>query len=637
MAEIVDGAADPQYASMAYLLVRSGVAWVGILVDHPGIAFMDCGSNWFHSGQDDQNAPPSFWFGADQGVAAFYLIAGDSAASVTRRLQRLVGKTPLPPLWSLGRHQCRWGYSGTRDLNELDAAFSAHQFPCDGLWLDIDYMEQYKVFTTSADLFGDRAAELKLLADRGRKIVPILDPGVKVESGYDVATSGLAAGIFCQHPEGQPFIGFVQPGRTWFPDFSLPEARAWWAAYAKEFRDWGFQGAWLDMNDPAVGGAELDDMRFQNGRWDHWTYHNQFATGMAQTTHAGFLAAKPDERPFLLARSAATGSSRYTAVWTGDNWSNWHHLRIAIPCSINLALSGIPFNGPDVPGFGGNADAELAVAWYKAGMLFPFLRNHSLMATARQEPWAFGAAALQTIRHHVRLRYKLLPYLYQLWVAQESDGSAVMRPLFHDFDNADGQVLDFVDDQFLIGAALMQAPLIQQGQQRRSVALPGNGRWMDAGSGELISAGRRIDVVSDSDSTPVYLREGFIIAMQPGIRLDHRNDLCDIELHVILGAGFVGVAPLDYVGDDGLSYGYRRGETTSCTFLARRENDSIHLKIIELKCGWKPLTIRIVAYDRARSAIVTTAAGSFRQDLAPFEWVFSDGPLKAAIGEAVVL
>jgi alpha-glucosidase (family GH31 glycosyl hydrolase) len=183
----------------------------------------------------------------------------------------------------------------------------------------------------------------------------------------------------------------------------------------------------------------------------------------------------------------------------------------------------------------------------------------------------------------------------------------------------------------------MQAPLVQQGQQRRSVALPGVGRWMDAGSGEFITAGRRIDVVSDSASTPVYLREGFIIAMQPGTRVDQNNDLCDIELHLILGSGFAGEAVLDYVADDGLSYGYRRGETTSCTFLARRENDSIHLKVIELKGGWKPLTIRIVAYDGASSAFVTTGSGQFSQVLAPFEWVFSGAPLQAAMGEPLVL
>ena len=162
---------------------------------------------------------------------------------------------------------------------------------------------------------------------------------------------------------------------------------------------------------------------------------------------------EPDERPFVLSRSAAAGSSRWTALWTGDNWSNWHHLRLCIPGTLNLALSGIPFNGPDVPGFGGHADAELAIAWYKAGMLFPFLRNHACKGSVAQEPWQFGPDALAVIRHYVRLRYKLLPYLYQLWVAQAREGTAVMRPLFHDFDSADGLDLDRIDDQFLVGPA----------------------------------------------------------------------------------------------------------------------------------------------------------------------------------------
>ena len=140
---------------------------------------------------------------------------------------------------------------------------------------------------------------------------------VKVADGYEVAASGLAAGIFCQNPEGRPYVGFVWPGRTWFPDYSLPEGRAWWAGYARQFRDWGFGGAWIDMNDPSTGAAEVDDMRFQHGRWDHWTYHNLYATGMAQATWEGFKAAVPDERPFILSRSAATGSwsSRRPRYW----------------------------------------------------------------------------------------------------------------------------------------------------------------------------------------------------------------------------------------------------------------------------------------------------------------------------------
>ncbi len=637
MHTIEHGQADPQYAAIPYLLVRQGQQWVGILVDHPGAVFMDTGSNWFFFGKDDQNAPPSFWLGADQGVPAFYLIAGDSVASVTQRLQRLVGTTPLPPLWSLGHHQSRWGYAGTQHLKQLDAAFTEHAFPNDGLWLDIDYMDRFKVFTTSAEHFEDLAQDLKTLQANGRRIVPILDPGVKVEAGYAVAASGQAADIFCHNPEGQPYVGFVWPGRTWFPDYSLPEGRDWWATYSKAFRASGFDGAWLDMNDPSTGAAELDDMLFQRGAWPHWTYHNQYATGMAQATRDGFLAARPGERPFLLARSACVGSSRFTAVWTGDNFSSWHHLRTSIHCSLNLALSGIPFNGPDVPGFGGHADKDLAVAWYKAGCLFPFFRNHACAGTADQEPWAFGPEALDTIRHHVRLRYKLLPYLYQLWNDQEQHGTAVMRPLFYDFPNTGGLELDRVDDQFLIGPAVLQAPIVQQGQQVRLVILPGEARWMDANTGQFLSGGRTFHVISSTDSTPIYLREGSLLPMQPGVRTSAANDLADIELHVILGSGSQDVATLDYVADDGLSYAYLHGARSTYRLRARRVDNTLELAVHALQSGWKPIRLRVVGYDGADRVSLTMGGKLSSLVLVPHPWRFSGGELPAAISELVGL
>jgi alpha-glucosidase len=637
MHSIEHGQADPQYASVPYLLVRHGEQWVGILVDHPGAVFMDTGSNWFFFGKDDQNAPPAFWFGADQGVPAFYVIAGDSVASVTQRLQRLVGTTPLPPLWSLGHHQSRWGYAGTQHLKQLDAAFTAHGFPNDGLWLDIDYMDRFKVFTTSAEHFDDLANDLKALQANGRRIVPILDPGVKVEVGYEVASTGQAADIFCHNPEGLPFVGFVWPGRTWFPDYSLAEGRDWWATYAKAFRESGFDGAWLDMNDPSTGASELDDMLFRRGAWPHWTYHNQYATGMAQATRDGFLAARPDERPFLLARSAYTGSSRFTAVWTGDNFSSWHHLRTSIHCSLNLALSGIPFNGPDVPGFGGHADKDLAVAWYKAGCLFPFFRNHACAGTAGQEPWAFGPEALETIRHHVRLRYKLLPYFYQLWNDQEQHGTAVLRPLFHDFPNTDGMELDRVDDQFLIGPAIMQAPIVHQGQQSRLVTLPGTGRWMDANSGQFLAAGRTIHVTSSADSTPIYLREATLIPMQSGVRTSAANDLADIELHVILGSGSQNEAMLDYVADDGLSYGYQRGARSVWRLRVRRFGNRLELNVNTVQTGWKALQLRVVGYDGADLVSVNVDGKLSTFALASGTWRMSDGELSVSISEAVCI
>jgi alpha-glucosidase len=357
---------------------------------------------------------------------------------------------------------------------------------------------------------------------------------------------------------------------------------------------------------------------------------------MAQATWEGFKAAAPDERPFILSRSAATGSSRWTALWTGDNWSNWHHLRLAIPCTLNLALSGLPFNGPDVPGFGGHADAELAIAWYKAGFLFPFLRNHSVKGSTPQEPWQFGPQALQVIRHFVRLRYKLLPYLYQLWIAQAREGTAVMRPLFHDFDDADGLELDRVDDQFMVGPALMQAPLLHQGQQQRTAALPGTGRWLDACSGRFVAAGRSIHVRSDTTSTPLFVREGQLVTMQPGERTTQSNDLADIELHVILGRGCSDEAVLDYAFDDGLTDAHARGERGVVRLRATRAGDEITLRV-EVLQAWKPLRLRVVGHDGARSAVIRSAAGDVAQTLVDEAWAFAGRPLTVARGAAVTI
>jgi alpha-glucosidase len=358
---------------------------------------------------------------------------------------------------------------------------------------------------------------------------------------------------------------------------------------------------------------------------------------MAQATREGFLTARPDERPFLLARSAYTGSSRFTAVWTGDNFSSWHHLRTSIHCSLNLALSGIPFNGPDVPGFGGHADKDLAVAWYKAGCLFPFFRNHACAGTAEQEPWAFGPEALETIRHHVRLRYKLLPYFYQLWNDQEQHGTAVMRPLFHDFPNSDGMELDRIDDQFLIGPAIMQAPIVQQGQQTRFVTLPGNGRWMDANTGQFLVAGRTIHVTSSANSTPVYLREGSLLPMQPGVRTSNHSDLSDIELHVILGAGSQDEATLDYVADDGLSYAYQRGARSDYRLSARRVGNTLELDINLLQSGWKPLRLRLAGYDGADRVVLNVDGRFSTLPLVSNSWRMSGGELDFAISDLVCI
>jgi alpha-glucosidase len=642
LSEAFEGNPAALYASIPWVIMKRRNTYVGILVNHPGAVFMDLGSNFIWDVKnDDDKARASFYLGAPDGEPDVYFIVGPSLAALTRKMQTLVGKTPLPPLWALGYHQCRWGYAGPEDLRDLDRKFSEYDIPADGLWLDIDYMDRYRVFTFDGKLWGDAEKTRRImneLREHGRHIVPILDPGIKLDQGWGVYDEALRGNLFCLNCEGKPFVGFVWPGKTCMPDFSLPEVCAWWADKVCAFAGMGVSGAWLDMNDPSVGAVEPGDMLFDHGRQPHDSYHNQYALGMAEATRRGFLAARPDERPFLLSRSAFISSSRHTAVWTGDNFSNWHQLRLTIPVSLGLAMSGIPFNGPDVPGFGGDATPELAVAWYKCGFLFPFFRNHSINESRRKEPWMFGEKAFGIIARYIRLRYKLLPYLYNLWIKQEATGEAVMRPLFYECADTQELPLDRVGDQFFIGPDIMQAPVMEAGAKSRQAILPilpGQGRWFDAADGSLHDSGVRITVRNTPDSTPLFVREGAVIPMQIGERTSPANDLGAVELHCFFCRDTKTVTRIEYSFDDGVSYAYRQGMRTHAVFEVRAEGRELVVKIVELVEGYRPLQFSIVAYDTFRSVRILRAGKSRKSKLARHVWTFAGRKLACRMTDMV--
>lgn len=608
MAVVREAANDPTYVSIPYLAVKRGDTWIGLLVENPDAVFMGLPNPAERA--DDcffRAAEPTFYLGSPFGKPVVWMIVGASLAELTRKLQRLCGPTPLPPLWALGHQQCRWGYREAKDLRALARGFRRHGIPDDGLWLDIDYMDRFEVFTWDPKLWRDPAAEIRAV---GHPVVPILDPGVKIAPGYHAYESGLRAGIFCQTAEGRPYTGFVWPGPTHFPDFIIPAGRRWWSAQvARWARASGVAGAWLDMNDPAVGTAELDPMRFDRGRLPHHVHHNQYALGMAMASRAGFLAAFPDRRPFLLTRSASTGVSRYSAVWTGDNCANWKHLQGSIAVSLGLAISGVPFNGPDVPGFGGDPGPELAVAWYKAGFLFPFFRNHSDMWAKPKEPWAFGAAAREEIARCIRLRYKLLPYIYNLWIDQEERGEAVMRPLCYDDADGPGQDLAAVGDQFLCGPALLHAPVLHPETDRRRVVLP-PGWWFGLHDGRWVRGGRTVVARQGRRGTPLYVRDGSLVAMRPGMPERSGGDLAEVELHAFIRPG--GSAAAVYRWDDGATFAYRRGGRSQVAVEVALRGQVAQCRLHPGVLGAGGGTLRLVVHAPVRRMQVLRPDGGVR-------------------------
>ncbi len=604
-------APDPAYVSIPYLILKRGNTYLGFFLDNPHATFVSTGLKATIA--DQMEAAPEgaefaeavvegsketetcFYLGAEQGQPNLYLLVGPSLPELTRKMQKLVGTTPRPPGWALGYHQCRWGYESEADLLELDARFREHGIPVDGLWLDIDYMEGYRVFTVAAKHFPHPSKALDGLSEKGRKVIPIIDPGVKYDPGYGVYERGREAGAFCLNPQGAEYIGLVWPGKTVFPDFSTEAGRRWWSSEVAEFARQGFPGAWLDMNDPSTGPVDNHPMLFDRGRKSHSSFHNQYGLGMAAATREGFLQARPNERPFLLSRSGCAGSQCCAAIWTGDNFSNYHHLRNSIPTTLNLALSGIPFNGPDVGGFGGDTTPELIRDWFKACFLFPFMRNHSLRDTRRQEPWAFDEETTGVLRRFIQLRYRFRTYLYQLFLEQERSGEAILRPLFYDHEDTAALPLGKVDDQFMVGPCILQAPFLEAGADSREVVLPGDKPWYELATGDWKEAGRRISVSSVMTDTPIFLRDHSIVPLARIAPEENGFHPDRADFHIFQSDD--GVAQLHYQFDDGETFDYRRGRFSEIEIKARRIGYvvAITTKVHKDDCGVGSFTFSVPA------------------------------------------
>ncbi|QQE09932.1 hypothetical protein JD969_10410 [Planctomycetota bacterium] len=595
---ISEGTLDPYYISVPYLILKNGEDYCGILVNNPDAVFMHMNPNVIIANQNDADdiLGTRFCVGSADGMPEVYFIQGPSLQELTQKLQKLVGVTPLPPVWSLGHQQCRWGYKSYKCLDNLEKNFTKYKIPNDGLWIDIDYMNEFRVFTFEKKLFKNPAKEIGKIQERNHPVVPIIDPGVKVDPNYDVYKDGCEKDVFCKNPEGENFVGFVWPGATVFPDFSMKKTREWWAAWVCKFAgDHGLIGAWLDMNDPSTGSSECHYMLFNDGKDSHATYHSQYALGMAQASKDGFMQANPELRPFLLSRSGFISTSRYAAVWTGDNASNRRYLRGAIPCSMNLSLSGIPFNGPDVPGFGFDTNTELAIDWYKTCFLFPFFRNHSSIGTLDQEPWTFKGKAKKVVKHFIQMRYKLMPYIYNLYIDQEELGDPIMRPLLYHFKDTKKLPLDRIDDQFMVGDSIMQAPCMDEDQKKREVKLP-KGSWLNTINGRWVEGGKVVNAKKEDETTPLYVRDGAVIPMRGDKCETNETAFDDVELHIFMSKDQTKASSYIYKFDDGKTFAYQNGERTSVTFKVRQLRGTVKIDVVESDLSAGGLKVRPVLH-----------------------------------------
>ncbi|WPU97340.1 glycoside hydrolase family 31 protein [Mucilaginibacter sp. cycad4] len=514
---------DPLYRSIPfYISVNEGIAH-GIFFDNTFKAQFDFGA--------EDRTKTSFW--ADGGELQYYYIHGPHMMDVVKSYHALTGTHPMPPLWALGYHQCRWSYYPEAKVRKIAKGFRENQIPCDGIYLDIDYMDGYRCFTWNRKYFPDPKKMISELAADGFKTVVIIDPGIRVDDNYEVFREGKEKRYFCRRSDDYFMEGHVWPGRCQFPDFTNPEVREWWGGLFDELVQMGVAGVWNDMNEPAVFGAGTfpDDVRHQYDgyRGSHRKAHNIYGMQMVRSTYEGLRKIMKNKRPFTITRAGYSGVQRFSSVWTGDNVASWEHLKLGnIQCQ-RLSISGIPFCGTDIGGFSGEPDGELFTRWIQMGTFSPFMRAHSAGDTKEREPWSFGEPFTAINRKFIELRYRLIPYLYSTFWEHHRYGFPILRPIV--MHEQDIQVNHFRQDEFTYGDKILVCPVMEPGQIKRNVYLP-KGKWYNFWTFEVIEGGQEVSVDTPLETMPVFIKAGSVIPEYPVMQYVGQKEIEEVKLNI---------------------------------------------------------------------------------------------------------
>lgn len=557
--------ADPIYASIPfYMGIHNNIVY-GVFMDNSYKSHFNFGAsnNRFMS------------FTAEDGDMDYYLIGRSTVQGILESYTSLTGRMEMPAKWALGYQQCRYSYYPDKEVLSVAKTFREKNIPADVIYLDIHYMDQYKIFTWNKERFPDPAGMLKELKNMGFHLVVIVDPGIKTENGYQAYEDGLKKDMFLKYPDGTNYTGQVWPGWCHFPDFTKPATRQWWGQSFKGYVNDGVDGFWNDMNEPATWGQRFPDLvefDFDGHKGTHRRGHNLYGMQMSRSTFEGTKSLMNGRRPFILTRASYAGGQRYSAIWTGDNQPNDDHMICGVRLVNSLGLSGFPFAGMDVGGFAGDASRDLYARWIQIGAFSPFFRGHTMVDSKDKEPWSHGEKDEEISRNFIQLRYNLMPYIYSTFWEATQNGMPVSRSLafYHTYDS---KIYDWnYQNQYYFGAGLMVAPYVSYRDLNR-LYLP-EGDWYDFYTGKK-EAGRQEKI----EETPVerltlYAKGGAIIPMQSPVQSAAQRPSDTLFLHIWKGNGQFSFV---YYEDEGDGYGYQNGNYYKRTILYNEGKKEITL------------------------------------------------------------
>lgn len=572
-------------------MILDGAKRFGVFVDDPSRVVFDAGETDYD--RLEITAGPD---------CVVYLIEGDSLKDIVKQFRTLIGRSYVAPKWAFGYQQSRWGYRCEDDIRDVVKNHHGNGIPLDAVYLDIDYMDDYKDFTVSASGFPDFGGFVREMQQEHVHLVPIIDAGVKIEEGYSVYEEGVAGDYFCKDEDGENFVAAVWPGRVHFPDVLNADARKWFGDKYKVLIDQGIDGFWNDMNEPAIFYSDkrlqeafdkIDSMKHENlnihsffhlkdallslsnsiedyrsfyhnmdgRRVCHDKVHNIFGYNMTRAAAEAFERIAPQKRILMFSRSSYIGMHRYGGIWTGDNQSWWQQLLLSIQQMPSLGMCGFLYTGSDIGGFGSDVTEDLLLRWTEFGIFTPLMRNHSAIGTRDQEVYRF-ASRLQSFRNLIRIRYGLIPYLYSEYMKAVLDNELYFRPLA--FDYLEDPQARRVEDQLMLGDSLMLAPVYTQNALGRYVYLPEDMLMIrmksleDRTYTEMKKGHHYIDVALDE--VVVFLRRNRVLPL--AVLSDEVLSTADLEGAKLEWIGYV-PEQASYVlyADDGLSKEYPDKET----------------------------------------------------------------------------
>ncbi|HVH70910.1 MAG TPA: glycoside hydrolase family 31 protein [Candidatus Dormibacteraeota bacterium] len=571
---------DPLYKTIPFFIgLRKGIAY--------GVFFDNTYRSSFDFGKEARNY---FSFGAEGGELNYYFIAGPDPKKVVEEYTAMTGRSPLPPLWSLGYQQCRYSYYPESRAREIVKTFREKKIPADVIDFDIDYQQGYAPFTINREYFPTFEKMISDLRAQGFHTVLITDLHIKKDSdhGYAPYDSGIKNDVFVKNPDGSIFVGKVWPGDSVFPDFTLTRVRNWWGDLYKDFVAMGAAGFWNDMNEPSVffradKTMPLDTVhRLDDGTTiDHRAAHNIFGMENVRATYEGLSKLEAGERPFVLTRAAYSGAQRYAATWTGDNSSTWNHLKMSTSMLMSMGISGMPLVGDDIGGFAGSPPPDLLTRWFEVGAFNPMYRDHTAKGTADQEPWVHGPEHEAIRKKYIELRYRLMPYLYTATEETTRTGIPLMRPLFLEYPQATEFYGD--DRDFLFGRDLFVAPVTTEMVDAEELTLP-PGDWYDFWSGTKHSHSEKIQLRPRLDEMPLYVRAGAILPMQSIVQNTEETPEGPLELRVYPGEDCRG----SLYEDDGHTFAYQKGEVLGVNYSCARSASSVSITSSVEKSAYKP-------------------------------------------------